>query len=57
MRWQTRVTNSQAAAHESWLLRYSPCPRDLAEAIPIISENRLPLLTETFSRIPRIVKN
>ena len=46
MRGQASVTNSQAAAHESWLVRYSLALRDLTEAIPIISDNGLLLLTE-----------
>ena len=31
-RWtgQTRLTNSQAAIHESWLVRYSPCASGLS---------------------------
>ena len=34
VRGQTRVTNSQAAAHESWLLRYSPCPPGFSRSNP-----------------------
>ena len=39
------MTNSQAASHESWLVRYSPALQDLVEAIPIVSDNGLPILT------------
>ena len=46
MQRQTRVTNSPAAAHESWLVRTLLALQDLAEAIPIISQNGLPLLTK-----------
>ena len=46
MRGQTRVTNSQAAVHESWLMKYFPCALGFNESIPIISDNGLPLLTE-----------
>ena len=44
---QTPVTNSQAAVHESWLVRYSSFASalDLAKAIAIISDNGLPLWT------------
>ena len=51
MRGQTRATNSQAVAHESWLVRCSPCVPS-AKAIPIISGKGLPLLTENNSQPP-----
>ena len=53
MRGQTRVTNSQAVTHESWLVRCSLALRNLAKAIPIICGNALPLLTENiFQTLP-----
>ena len=42
MRGQTHMTNSQAAAHESWLVDTPFAPQNLGEAIPIISDNGQP---------------
>ena len=49
------MTNSQAASHESWLVRYSPALQDLVEAIPIISDNGLPILTENNFHSPSFI--
>ena len=46
------MTNSQAAAHESWLLVSSLALWDLGKAVPITSENRLPFLTENNFQTP-----
>ena len=49
------MTNSQAASHESWLVRYSPALQDLVEAIPIVSDNGLPILTENNFHSPSFI--
>ena len=49
------MTNSQAAAHNSWLVRYSPCApefQNLDEATPLISGNELLPLAENNLQTP-----
>ena len=52
MRGKARVTSSQAAGHESWLVTRFLALGDLAEAIPIISDSVLPILTEHNFQTP-----
>ena len=47
--------NSLSVAHESCLLRYSPYALEFTEAIPIINENRLPLLSENNFQTPSFI--
>ena len=55
MREQTRVTNSQAAANQSWMVRCSPCAPGFSQSNPIISDNKLPLLTDNNFQIPPLL--
>ena len=52
--WQSKhvwlIVIRQAAAHERWHALFAL--RDLAEAIPIISDNALPLLAENNFQTP-----